>query len=319
MLVVQEPAGSIGPGPAPDAGRPSLARRVVEGIQPFLYLLPALAGVGMWIYWPIVRTLRLSTVRWNLLPTKPKVPVGMQNYRDVLDLPEMRSAVWNTVKYTVGLVPFSVVIPLAIALLIADLGGRLRGVYRALIFLPVLMAPVVVAVIWRWILHPTQGLLNGWLASVGITGPSWLGDKATALWTIVGITGWKLIGFSVLIFSAGIAGVNGECLAAAQVDGASRWQTTWRITIPLLSPTIMFMMLLTVLLSAQWTFPLINVLTQGGPLGATNNVYGLLYEFGFRNFNVGFSSAAAVMFFVFFGALALIATKVIDRYTFFDS
>ncbi len=318
MLVALEPAGSAHAGPATAARRPTPARRLSEGVQPYLYLAPALFGVGMWIYWPIVRTLRLSTVSWNLLPTKPKVPVGMDNYRDVLQLPEMRSAVWNTVKYTIGLVPFSVLLPLAIALLIHDVTGRVQGVYRALIFLPVLMAPVVVAVIWRWILHPTQGLLNGWLDAVGITGPSWLNDRTTALWTIVGITGWKLMGFSVLIFSAGIANVNRECLAAAEVDGASRWQATWRITVPLLSPTIMFMLLLTVLLSAQWTFPLINVLTQGGPLGATNNVYGLLYEFGFRNFNVGFSSAAAVMFFAFFGVLALVATRLIDRFSFFD-
>ena len=219
----------------------------------------------------------------------------------------------------IGLVPFSVIFPLIIALLIADIGDRMRAVYRAFVFLPVLIAPVVVAVIWRWILHPTQGLLNGWLQDIGIRGPGWLNDKRFALWTIVGITGWKLMGFSVLIFSAGIANVNSDCLAAAQVDGASRWQTIRSVTLPLLSPTIMFMLLLTVLLSSQWTFPLINVLTNGGPIGATNNVYLLLYEFGFRNFNVGFSSAAAVLFFVFFGSLALFCVKVIDRLSFYDA
>lgn len=317
FIVARPPVASDGEPPV--GARPAMRRRLVGIVQPYLYLAPALFGVCLWIYYPIVRTLRLSTVQWNLLPTKPKVPVGMDNYRDVLALPEMRQAVWNTFKYMVGLIPFSVIFPLIIALLIADITGRMRAVYRAFVFLPVLIAPVVVAVIWRWILHPTQGLLNGWLHDVGIEGPGWLNDKRFALWTIVGITGWKLMGFSVLIFSAGIANVNGECLAAAQVDGASRWQTIRNVTLPLLSPTIMFMLLLTVLLSSQWTFPLINVLTNGGPIGATNNVYLLLYEFGFRNFNVGFSSAAAVLFFLFFGALALFCVKVIDRFSFYDA
>jgi multiple sugar transport system permease protein len=305
--------------PPASSPRPPLARRLGASIVPYLYVAPALAGVVMWIYWPIVRTARLSTVQWNMLPTKPKIPVGLDNYRDVLQLPEMRTALWNTLKYTVGLVPFSVILPLAIALLIGDVTGRLRGVYRGFVFLPVLMAPVVVAVVWRWILHPTQGLLNTWLKTFGIHGPDYLNDKKYALWTIVGITGWKLMGFSVLIFSAGIANLNTDCVSAAEVDGAGRLQIIRRIILPLLSPTIMFMLLLTMLLSAQWTFPLINVLTGGGPIGSTTNVYVLLYEFGFRNFNVGFSSAAAMLFFVLFGSIALVATKAIDRYSFYDS
>lgn len=231
----------------------------------------------------------------------------------------MRIAVLNTAKYVAGLAPFSVLIPLAVALLIGDVGARMRGVYRTAVFVPVLMAPVVVAVVWRWILHPTQGVLDGALGLVGVGSPSWFGDRSLALWTIVAITGWKLVGFSVLIFTAGIAGVDRELLAAAEVDGASRWQATRHVTLPLLSPTIMFMLLLTVLLSAQWTFPLVNVLTGGGPLDATTNIYFLLWHYGFHNFNVGFSSAAAVLFFVAFGVFALLCVLAIDRFSFHDS
>lgn len=301
------------------ARRPGLGRRVLTGAQPYLYLLPAFVGIAVWVYWPIVRTFRLSFVEWNLLPTTPQVPVGWDNYRDVVALPEMRTAVWNTVLYTIGLLPFSVVIPLGIALLINEVTGRLRDVYRVLVFVPVLTAPVVVAVVWRWILHPRQGLVDGWLGGVGIESPNWFRDDSLALWTIVGITGWKLIGFSVLIFAAGIAGLDRDVHDAARIDGATRWQTIRHVTLPLLSPTTMFMVLLTLLLSAQWTFPLVNVLTQGGPLDSTTNVYFLLWKFGFRNFDVGFSSAAAVLFFVAFGAVALLCVRVIDRFSFHDS
>jgi multiple sugar transport system permease protein len=295
-------------------------RRTLSALQPYLYLLPALLSIGLWIYRPLVETLRLSFFQWNLIPTTPRVAVGWDNYHQVLTLPEMGQALRNTLWYVAGMIPFSILLPLAIALLIADLSGRSRGYYRAIIFLPVLMAPVVVAIVWQWILHPTQGVLNEYLGQGLHAGPvNFLRSGRAALLTIIGITGWKQIGFSVLLFSAGITNISRDYIDAASVDGASRLQIVRDITLPLLSPTIMFMLLLTVLLSAQWTFPLINVLTQGGPLGATTNVYYLLWEFGFRNFNVGFSSAAAVIFFVGFGLLALLCTRVIDRFSFYDA
>src|SRR5262249_22675636 len=161
------------------------------------------------------------------------------------------------------------------------------------IFTPMLIAPVVVAVVWRWMLHPLHGVLTLGLASVlGIEPVNWLRSTDLAIWTIVVITGWKLLGFSVLLFSAGLTGINPDYLDAAGVAGASAWQITRYITLPLLSPTITFMVLLTVLLSGQWTFPMINVLTGGGPVGSTASIYYLLWELGFRSFNVGVSSAA---------------------------
>lgn len=316
MLVVADPGILVVEG---DITAAPPQRRFLAAAQPYLYLTPAIVGVVVWIYWPIAQTAQLSFFEWNLLPTTPKVAVGLDNYRDVVQLPQMRTALWNTAKYTLGLLPFSVVVPLAVAVLLADLAGRMRGVYRALVFLPVLMAPVVVGVVWRWMLHPTNGIVNAGLERLGINGPNWFRDENLALWTITGITGWKLIGFSTLIFAAGVAGLDADAHDAARIDGATRWQTIRHVTIPLLSPTIMFMVLLTVLLSAQWTFPLINVLTEGGPLDSTTNVYYLLWRFGFRNFDVGFSSAAAVLFFVAFGALALVCVRLIDRFSFYDS
>src|SRR5262249_53754460 len=154
----------------------------------------------------------------------------------------------------------------------SDLHGRTRSIYRSIIFLPVLMAPVVVGVIWRWLLHPTQGLSNEVLGVFGLGPYNYFRNADTAIWVIIFITGWKHLGFSVLLFSAGLTNISRDYIEAASMDGATRWQTIRYITLPLLSPTIMFTLLLTILLSAQWTFPLINVLTQGGPLGSTTNV-----------------------------------------------
>lgn len=232
----------------------------------------------------------------------------------------MGIAVRNTVVYTAGMLVCSVVLPLAVAILIADVRGRLRSVYRAVIFTPVLLAPVVVAIIWRWILNPLQGVLNAALDPLFGTGRiNWLGNPDTALWVIIAVTGWKLLGFSVLIFSAGMASINRDYLAAASVDGATAWQQVRYIVLPLLSPTITFMALLTMILSAQWTFPLINVLTQGGPLDATTNIYYILWQFAFRGFNVGWSAAASVIFFVVFALLAWAFLWLSDQLSFYDS
>jgi multiple sugar transport system permease protein len=289
-------------------------------IEGYLYLLPALCVIGVWVYWPLVSTLALSFFQWNLLPTVPRKPVGFENYVDVLTLPEMGQAVLNTAVYVGGLLPFSVILPLGIALLVADIGGRWRAVYRAVLFVPVLMAPVIVATLWRWLLHPISGVLNaGLLGAFGLVAPNIFRDPRLAIWGIVGITAWMLFGFSILIFSAGLTGISREYIEAAEIDGASSAQAIWHIVLPLLSPTILFMVLLTVLLSAQWTFPIINVLTAGGPLNSTTNVYYLLWDFGFHNFNVGFSSAAAAIFFVAFGLLAWVFVRLADRYSFYDA
>jgi ABC-type sugar transport system permease subunit len=294
--------------------------RVLARVQPYLYLLPALLSIGIWVYRPLLGTLELSFYQWNLIPTTPRVPVGLENYERVVTLPEMGQALVNTAIYVGGLIPFAVIVPLAVAILIADITGRMRGIYRLIIFTPVLMAPVVVAVIWRWILHPTQGLVNEFLGGVfGMKPVNFFRSADLAIWAIIFITGWKLLGFSVLLFSAGLTNISREYTEAASIDGAGRWQIIRHITLPLLSPTIMFTLLLTVLLSAQWTFPLINVLTQGGPLGHTTNIYYLLWEFGFRNFNIGFSSAAAVLFFAAFGLLAWAFMRLIDRYSIYDA
>jgi multiple sugar transport system permease protein len=289
-------------------------------IVPFLYLAPALLLIVIWIYRPLLETFDLSFYVWNLLPTKPKVFAGIDNYIRVLTTPELGIALKNTALYVVGLLPFSVVVPLGLAILVNDIAGRARGVYRVIIFLPVLMAPVVVAVIWRWMLHPTLGILTQPIAALlHVESIDWFREPALALPAIIAITGWKLLGFSFLIFSAGLAGISREYYEAAQLDGAGRWTTVRTITLPLLTPTITFMVMMTVLLASQWVFPIINVLTKGGPLDATTNIYYLLYQFGFRSFDVGWSSAAAVLFFAVFGLLAWLMVRFIDRFSFYES
>lgn len=288
-------------------------------LVPWLYLLPVIATLVVWTYLPLVEAFGLSFTQWNMLPTSPQRFVGLANYRRLLALPELRDALWNTVLYVAGLLPLSVVLPLAIAILTQDLTGRLRALYRALVFVPMIVAPVVAAVLWRWLLNEDHGLVNAALQGLG-TGPiGFLQDPSLALGTLVWITGWKLVGFSTLLFSAANGGIDPSAIEAARIDGASRWQIVRDIRLPLLSPTILLLTMMTVLFGAQWSFVYINVLTDGGPLRSTTNIFYLLWVYGFETMSAGWSSAAGMITFTGFAAIAFLCLRAMKRFSVHDN
>jgi len=275
-------------------------------LAPFLFLAPAFLTLGLWIYWPLIDALRLSFYEWNLLPTTEPLFVGLDNYRNLLALPELGNAAWNTVLYTLGLLPLTVALPLLIALLTREAMGRAGAIYRAIIFVPMIIAPVVVAIVWRWLLNPDHGIVNAILKSLGLPAVRFLQDADTAIWTIVFITGWKLMGFSTLLFSAAMTNIDRSLIEVARIDGASEGQIARRIVIPLVRPTTIFLSVLTILHGAQWSFVYINVLTQGGPRNTTTNLYHLLWEYGFSSFAIGWSTAAGMMLFAAFSIFAVL-------------
>lgn len=318
-----EAAGTARPAsgskPQTQERKPFLLR--LSRIKPYLYLLPAILSLGFWIYKPLVQTFELSFYQWNLLPTSPKQFVRLQNFENLITLPEMGTALWNTLIYTLGVIPFSLIIPLIIAIGTDNINKKLSNLYRALIFLPMIMAPVAVSSVWRWIMHPTNGILNEMLMNgFGLDEPiRFFTDEKWAIWSITFITGWKLIGFSTLIFSAAMTGINKEYIEAAKIDRANRFQIIWHVILPLLSPTILFMTMMSILFASEWSFAYINVLTQGGPFNTTTNIYYLLWTYGFQTFNIGSSSAAAVVFFLGFGVLAALFMKLTKKLSFYDN
>jgi multiple sugar transport system permease protein len=300
---------------------PPLTRRRRTGwiISPWLYLLPTLATLILWVYWPLLDALRLSFFQWNMVPDAPKTFVGLDNYQSIFALPKFWQAIRNTGIYIVGLLPLAVAIPLAIAIYTHDLPPRARNIYRAVIFVPMIIAPVVAAAVWRWLLDPGHGLVNEAVTLFGFKPVQFLQNPDYAIWTIIVLTGWKLIGFSTLIFSAANANINPSLIEAARMDGASRWEIIRDIRIPMLRTTILFLVLMTVLLGAQWSFAYIHVLTGGGPLGSTMNIFYLLWDFGFSTLSVGWSSAAAIILFLGFGVTAFVLFRLMDRYSFHDN
>nr|WP_246023969.1 sugar ABC transporter permease [Nocardia yunnanensis] len=291
-----------------------MLRRLARGATPYLYLAPALFLLVVWTYQPLGQALQLSTYSWNLLPTQPMRPVGTTNYERLMNLPAFWASVRRTGWMIAGLLPFTVLLPVVIALVSRRVGARTRTVYHALIFAPFLVAPVAVAAVWRWLLHPRTGFVDSVLGSQR----NWVYDSSTALGVIVGVTGWQLLGFAVLVVWAGLAGISGDYDEAAAVDGASPRQIRRWITLPLLSPTLVFLVLTTVLLSPTLTFPLIDTMTQGGPAQSTTNIYYLLYEYAFHSFDAGLSAAAGVLLFLGFGVMAAGLVWISEKVAFHD-
>lgn len=290
-------------------------------IKPYLYLLPAIALLGVWMYKPLVYTFYLAFHKWSMVPGTDPVFVGLDNFTRLLQNKNFIDSIGNTVFYTVGLLPFSIVIPLVLATVTHRMEGRMKNVYRALFFIPMILAPVSVSAIWRWLFHPTNGLVNLALLKLGlIDAPiAYFSDAAFAKWIILLITGWKMIGFSTLMFSAALTAINREYYEAAAQDGAGSMRQFFHITIPLLSPMLIFMLTMSILFSSQWTFAYIDILTTGGPYGTSTNVYYEMYKYAFSNLNAGFSSAAALIFFIVFGMISLSLNQISKKYAFYDN
>lgn len=266
------------------------------------YLAPLVVALVVWVYGPLVWTGALSLFDWDLTSPAPEF-VGAGNFAALAADPRFADAVARTALYVLGMLPFATVVPLALAILLWRRPGRSSRVYRALLFVPVVLAPVATAISWRFVLHPLQGVVNTVLGAMGLPTPNWLGDPATALPVIVAITAGKIVALNLLLFGAALAGLDRRLVDAARVEGATEAEITRHVLLPQLTRTTAGLALLCVVVAGQWVFTNVAVLTDGGPDGSTDNVYHWLYATGFTFFDAGRASAAAVLV---LGALAVL-------------
>jgi multiple sugar transport system permease protein len=278
----------------------------------WLYLSPLLAALFIWVYGPALFTVALSVLDWNLT-TPPNGFVGLDNFITLLSDPQFARSAGQTLLYALCLLPFSTVIPMLLAIMLWQRPGRASTVYRSLLFLPVMMSPVAVAVSWRFLLNPLQGLANEAVGWFGIPPVNWLGDPSTALIVIVLVTAAKVTAFNMLLFSAALSAIDRRTIEAAQLEKASEWEITRFIVVPQLLKTTVLLGLLSIVLAGQWVFTNVSVLTQGGPDGSTDNIYYRIYTLGFAFFETGTASAAAVCVLAAFaigGGLWLVSRRI---------
>lgn len=279
------------------------------------YLAPLGLVLAAWVYGPAVMTLVLSVIDWDLT-SDPRGFVGLDHYAALFAHHEFLDAARNTVLYALVLLPFSTVVPMGLAIMLWMRPGRASGVYRSLLFVPVVLAPVAVATSWRFLLNPLQGLVNTVLEVAGLPGVNWLGDPRWALPTVVVVTAAKVVAFNMLLFGAALASLDRRLLEAARLEGASSWDATRHVVLPHLRPTAIALAALSALLAGQWVFTNVAELTAGGPDGSTDNVYYRIYTLAFGFFDTGEASAAAVVVLAAFVALCgltSVARRRVDR------
>lgn len=301
--------------------RAPLRHRMKNLCKPYLYLLPSLVLLVIWVYRPLTSTSVLAFQKWGMVPGTTPVFVGLDNFIRLFQSKDFLVSIGNTVFYTLGLLPFLVIIPLLLAVVTHDMTGRLKNVYRALFFVPMILAPVTVSAVWRWLLHPANGLVNDVLLNTGVIDKniSFFSDPAWAKWIILLMTGWGFVGFGAIMFSAALTAINKEYYEAAALDGTGKFKQFFDLSLPLLSPTILLMTTISVLFASQMTFAYIDILTHGGPFGTSTNIYYEIYKYGFSNFNAGLSSAASLIFFILFTFVALGLNYLTKRFAFYDN
>ena len=269
-----------------------------KAIMGWVFILPALVGTFVFILIPVVFSFLLSFSDWDLL--NPIKFVGLKNYLEIFSEPLFGKILLNTFVYAISTSIFAVIIPLVLACI---LNSKIRGAefFKTAYFLPFITPMIVIAIIWQWIFDPNIGVLNHFL-HLHI---NWLYDTNFAMPAMIIVSVWKLIGYNMVIFLAGLSGLSQSLFEAAKIDGANSFQTFKNVTIPLLSPTIFFVVVITCISSFQ-VFDLIYMMTQGGPLDSTNVLVYAVYKNAFEYFKVGHASAIAYVLFVIILALTMI-------------
>ncbi len=274
-------------------------------------MAPAVSLVLLFILLPTLAVLYLSFTNFELGYTDYQF-VGLENYIELFKDRTFRISLQNTALYTLIVTPLSVFLGLGAALLIES-EVRGKAFFRTVYFLPVASLLVAMATVWQYLLHPTMGPVNAMLGLLGIDGPNWLGSSSTVLPSLAMIGIWQSVGFNMVLFLAGLTAIPRELYAAAEMDGAkSAWERFRLVTWPLLGPTTLFVLTISVINSVK-VFESVKTLTQGGPNKASEVLLHTIYQEGFVFLRVGYASAMTVIFLMVLIVMMLLQYRVLDR------
>ncbi|MFE2377406.1 carbohydrate ABC transporter permease [Streptomyces sp. NPDC059398] len=289
-------AAPPGPATAGEAGHRIRARRRRREYLLFAaFAAPNFFFLLVFAYWPVIYNAYLSLTDWDMVSSSWHM-IGLDNYASLFADPDFRASLWTTVLFVVGIVVGGLVLGLATALL---LNQRLRGrdIVRTLAFAPYVLSGAAVGTLWLFVFDPNYGLIRPLLAPLGMTAPSMMTDSKWALPGLVLVYLWKNTGFVAVVYLAGLQGLPRDVFEAAALDGAGAWTRLRRIILPLLSP-VTFFLLVTCTISTFQAFDVIAVMTGGGPGTSTSILSWFIYDQGFRTFDAGRASAAAMIMFV---------------------
>ncbi|SEE59375.1 carbohydrate ABC transporter permease [Jiangella alba] len=282
-------------------------RRPVRWQPAWLFMAPSLLIIAVFIAYPIVESFRYSLHDWKVGADSQEW-LGFGNYTELFG----DERFWNALRVTSIFAVVSVVLQLLLGYAAAaalQRDGWFNRVVRSAFFFPTVVALAVIGLVWRFLLDPQIGLVSGLIERFGGDPVGWLQDPALALPTVIFVSVWKNAGFTMIILLAGLKGVPGQLYEAARLDGATGWQLTRHVTLPSIRPTLLFATMILTINSLQ-VFDLVYVMTNGGPLFATDTLVTMMFREGFENFRLGYASAIAWVLFVLILLLSALQLKL---------
>lgn len=292
----------------------SLPVRWRHNVEGWLFIGPVILGILAFQLIPIGVSIYASLTQWDGMnaPTY----TGLANYRRlVAEDSFFRETLSNTIYFTAGHIPLTIIAAMALALL-CNLNLPGIALFRTAYFIPAVSNVVAISVVWFWIYQPQYGVLNTMLGRIGIEGPAWLSSTTWAMPSVILVSVWQGVGYPMVILLAGLQGIPHELYEAARIDGASAWNQFWKITLPLLTPTLFFLFITQFIASFQ-VFGIIYVMTQGGPANETSVYIYYLYQTAFAFGQMGYASAMAWVLFAIIAMVTFIQWKLQKRWVFY--
>jgi multiple sugar transport system permease protein len=287
-----------------------------ESLAAGVFLLPSFVLFATFVLGPILFSFGLTLFSWDGLSSATFV--GLDNYHTLFQDPQVHTVLINTGIFVVGDVVAKMIIALILAALVHRFLNRwLQTIFRGIIFFPVIVSGVAIGIIWQWMMNTSLGLINYYLVEIGMQPVAWLDSSAHALSSLIIVDVWRSVGFSFVVFTAGLQGISAQLYEAAAVDGASEWSQFRSITLPLLSPTTYFLLVINLINAFQF-FDLSYVMTQAGPGDATRTIVYYIYDTGFHFFRFGYASTLAMMLFAILAVFTMIQVRMSRRWVFYQ-
>ncbi|WP_257347433.1 carbohydrate ABC transporter permease [Pseudalkalibacillus decolorationis] len=281
-----------------------------NALTPYMFLLPGCAILGAFIFYPLLQAIWLSFTDYNMI-TQPEF-IGTENYNELFKDDLFWKTLIQTIIYLIGVVPALIILPIFLAILVNQ---KIKGIgfFRSAYYIPVVTSWVVVGITWEWV-YAEKGVLNYLLEVIGIiNGPvHWLTSEQTALFSVMAVTIWKGLGYYMVIYLAGLQSIPSNLYEAAEIDGASKWQQTIRITIPMLMPSIIIVTVMSSI-AAMKVFEEIYIMTGGGPLNSSKTLVFYIYQEAFESLNMGYASAAGVVLFIITLVFSILNLKLMGK------
>ena len=293
--------------------------RKKSAIKDFLCVVPALILIALFTYYPIVELIKISFTDWNLLNDTWNY-VGFKNWKWLFNGSGTKY-LWNSLKvtllYSIGELSITLIGGMIFALIFNRMTKTFAAM-RAIVFMPKYVAMSSAAVVFLWILNTDTGILNYFLSLFGIAPVDWLGDRSTALISVLMVTGWRCIGYGMMVYLSAMMGISTDYFEAAALDGANSVQKFFKITIPMLSPTTLFLFV-TTFLSSMKVFQSVDILTQGGPYRSTEVFVYNIYRYAMEDFRMDRASTVAVFFFLLLLVITAATMKIANKKVTYDS